>query len=194
MTGSAVVRRGKEVYENLPLPPAVAVAVVVDFLLARLRPVPLPGSRSFHRMAGAGLLFAGVGLNIWALAERRHRTAGQFALEQPEELVTTGPYTITRHPMYVGWWLIQLGAGALAGSSWVLATLPAELLLEHRGVVDEEVKLAGLFGQSYLDYAARVPRYLAQAPRSGRLTPVSAALTATRRARCRRRNGTPDPC
>jgi len=166
LTGGSLVRRGKEVYDNLPLPLPVVAAIVLDLLLARLRPVPLPGSRSVHRMAGAGLLLAGVGLNVWALAERRHRTAGPFALERPEELVTTGPYTITRHPMYVGWWLIQLGAGTLAGSPWVLATLPAELLVEHGGVAHEEVKLTELFGQSYLEYAERVPRYLGSVRRT----------------------------
>ncbi|MCO4253861.1 methyltransferase family protein [Pseudarthrobacter cellobiosi] len=159
-SGGSLVRRGKEFYDNLPLPLPVVAAIVLDLLLARLRPVPVPGSPSLHRMAGAGLLLAGVGLNLWALAERRHRTAGPFALERPEELVTTGPYAITRHPMYVGWWLIQLGAGTLAGSSWVLATLPAELIVEHRGVLGEEAMLTELFGRSYLDYAERVPRYL----------------------------------
>jgi protein-S-isoprenylcysteine O-methyltransferase Ste14 len=151
--------RWKELYENLPLPLPVVAALALDLVLDRLRPVPLPGSRSFHRTAGAGLVLAGVGLNLWALAERRRRSEGPFALERPEELVITGPYAITRHPMYVGWWLIQLGAGTLAGSSWVLATLPAEFLVEHRFVLGEEAMLAELFGRSYLDYAERVPRY-----------------------------------
>nr|WP_240484330.1 hypothetical protein [Pseudarthrobacter sulfonivorans] len=62
--------------------------------------------------------------------------------------------------MYVGWRLIQLGAGTLAGSSWVLATLPAELLVEHRFVLGEEAMLAELFGRSHRDYAKKVPRYL----------------------------------
>lgn len=152
--------RVKAVYENLPLPPAVVAAMALDLLLARLRPLPLPGHRSVHRMAGAGLVAAGVGLNVWALAERRRRSAGTFDLERPEVLVDSGPYAITRHPMYVGWWLIQLGAGSLAGSSWALALLPAELLVEHRYVLKEEAALARLFPQSYPAYAEEVPRYL----------------------------------
>lgn len=150
----------KAVYANLPLPPAVVAAMALDALLARLRPLPLPGPRSLHRVAGAGLVVAGAGLNAWALAERRRRSAGPFELERPEGLVDTGPYAITRHPMYVGWWLMQLGAGTLAGSSWVLVLLPPELLIEHRFVVEEEAALARLFPQSYPDYAAEVPRYL----------------------------------
>lgn len=156
----ALASRLKATYENLPLPLPTIAAMALDLLLARLRPMPLPGPRSLHRLKGAALVLAGVGLNLWALAERRRRSAGPFALEEPEELVVTGPYAITRHPMYVGWWLIQLGAGTLAGSSWVLVTLPAELLVEHRFVLGEEAVVAELFPQSYPDYAERVPRYV----------------------------------
>ena len=156
----SLVGRVKAVYVNLPLPPPVVAAMALDLLLARLRPMPLPGPRSVHRMTGAGLVVTGVALNAWALAERRRRSAGPFELERPKDLVDTGPYALTRHPMYVGWWLMQLGAGTLAGSSWVLALLPAELLVEHRFVVDEEAALARLFPQSYPDYADKVPRYL----------------------------------
>lgn len=63
--------------------------------------VPFTGRRA------GGLVVAGIGLNVWALAERRRRSAGQFELERPEDLLDTGPYAITRHPMYVGWWLIR---------------------------------------------------------------------------------------
>ncbi|HJV98881.1 MAG TPA: isoprenylcysteine carboxylmethyltransferase family protein [Arthrobacter sp.] len=159
-TPRTLAGRVKAVYNNLPLPAPVVVAMVLDFLLARLRPMPLPGPRSVHRTAGAGLVLAGVGLNVWALAERRRRSAGPFELERPEALVASGPYAVTRHPMYVGWWLIQLGAGTVAGSAWVLALLPAELLVEHRAVLGEEATLAELFPQSYPGYAERVPRYL----------------------------------
>jgi protein-S-isoprenylcysteine O-methyltransferase Ste14 len=155
-----LAERVKAAYENLPLPPPVVAAMALDLLLARLRPMPLPGPRSVHRMAGAGLVVAGAGLNVWALAERRRRSSDPFELERPEDVVDTGPYAITRHPMYVGWWLMQLGAGTLAGSSWVLALLPAELLMEHRFVLEEEAALARLFPQSYPDYAKKVPRYL----------------------------------
>ena len=152
--------RLKAVYENLPLPVPVVAAMALDLLLAKVRPLPLPGSRSFHRVAGAGLVLAGAGLNAWALAERRRHSAGRFQLERPEELVASGPYALTRHPMYVGWWLIQLGGGVLAGSSWVFALLPGQLLVEHRFIVAEEAVLAELFPKSYPAYTARVPRYL----------------------------------
>lgn len=152
--------RAKAAYDNLPLPAPVVVAMILDRFLARVRPLPLPGPRPLHRLAGTVLVCAGVGLNAWALAERRRRSPGPFALEHPEELVTSGPYAFTRHPMYVGWWLIQLGSGTLSGSSWVLVTLPPQLMVEHRVVQAEETALAALFPQSYPGYADRVPRYI----------------------------------
>ncbi|PTT65749.1 methyltransferase family protein, partial [Arthrobacter sp. HMWF013] len=99
-------------------------------------------------------------LNLRALQERRRRTVGRFALERPEELVTTGPYGLTRHPMYVGWWFIRLGTGLLAGSAWTLVTLPVLSLAGHPEVLREEALLARLFPESYPAYAGRVPRYL----------------------------------
>lgn len=178
-SASSPAKRLKEVYENLPLPPSQAAGLALDLLLARLRPLPLPGSPSLQRVAGAGLLLAGVGLNLWALGERRRRSVGPFMLERPEELVTSGPYAITRHPMYLGWWLIHLGAGTLAGSSWVLVTLPPEMLAEHRAVLNEEAMLAELFGRSYADYAERVPRYLGHTMRHPDGGSAQAASTST---------------
>lgn len=159
-TFSPTVQPLKELYENLPLPAGHVIGMALDLVLDRLRPAPLPGSRAFHRTAGALLVLAGVGLNFRALQERRRHTVGRFALEHPEDLVTTGPYAITRHPMYAGWWFIRLGAGTLAGSAWTLVTLPVLSLAGHPEVLREEALLARLFPESYPAYAGRVPRYL----------------------------------
>ncbi|MGX9900122.1 methyltransferase family protein [Arthrobacter sp. SA17] len=132
----------------------------MNLILDRIHPAHLPGSPALRRFAGSGLLFAGVGLNLWALAERRHHSTGAFELERPEALVTSGPYAMTQHPMYVGWWFIHAGAGTLAGSAWVLATLPAAVLAEHPGVLREEAATAAIFGQAYAEYTERVPRYV----------------------------------
>ncbi|MGO4589587.1 methyltransferase family protein [Paenarthrobacter sp. 2TAF44] len=120
----------------------------------------MPGPDLLHRMVGSGLLVIGGGLNAWALAERDRRSTGSFDLERPEELLTSGPYAMTRHPMYVGWWLIHLGAGTLTGSSWVVVTLPVGMLMDHLGVLREEAALLEAFGRPYAEYEKRVHRYL----------------------------------
>ncbi|GAB3247988.1 methyltransferase family protein [Arthrobacter pigmenti] len=153
MTASDLLR-------NLPLPPGQIAGLLAGLVLRRLRPVPLPGPAVTGRAVGAVLLAAGVAINCWAVVERRRREPAVLDLEQPTVLVTTGPYAITRHPMYVGWWLIHLGAGALTRSAWTLITLPLAAITEHPAVLAEERKLAGQFAAQFETYCGRVPRYL----------------------------------
>ena len=145
---------------QIPLPPGQATGVLTASALALIRPLRLPGPGSVHRAAGAVLLLAGGGMIAWALAERRGESTEPFELERPDSLVTSGPYRRTRHPMYVGWWLLHLGSGLLQSSAWVLATLPTAILAEHTAVLAEEADLLERFGGEFRDYAARVRRYL----------------------------------
>lgn len=147
-------------YRNLPLPPGQVAGIIVGVALDRIQPARLPGPRIVHRAVGALLLVSGGALNVWALSERRRHTSGTFELEQPQSLVTTGPYARSRHPMYVGWWFIHLGVGLLRGSAWMAATVPTAVLVEHPGVVDEERMLDREFGDEFARYRDRVPRYV----------------------------------
>jgi len=163
---SNIAQRAMAIYQNLPLPAGSALGVVAVLVLDRVRPAPLPGPRALERASGAAALATGCVLNLWALAERRRRTSGDFQLEQPESLVTTGPYAFSRHPMYAGWWLIHLGVGLLRGSAWVVATVPVAVLIEHfGGSVVEERELRRRFGADYTRYAERVPRYAGRSRR-----------------------------
>ncbi|AWB94419.1 isoprenylcysteine carboxylmethyltransferase family protein [Agromyces badenianii] len=155
-----VVRRIAAAAANLPLPPGHSIGIVVIVVLDRVHRVGIPGPRWAHRAAGAAAIVAGGAANAWALAERRRRSGGAFRLDRPQSLVTTGPYALSRHPMYVGWWLIHLGIGVFRGSAWLAATLPLATLAEHRGVLGEERTLDRDFGAEYAAYSARVPRYV----------------------------------
>lgn len=154
----SVMTRLRAVYDNTPFPEGRVVGLLVDPVLDRVRPMPLPGSRALH-LAGLLALGAGLALDAWALMERRRRTAGEFRLEEPESLVTTGPYGWCRHPMYVGSWLIHLGVGVIRGSGWVAVTVPAGAAVEHLGALAEERALARSFGDEWDRYRERVPRY-----------------------------------
>ena len=171
--GRTVIRRAAALYENIPFPEGQAVGIVVGMVLDRVRPAPIAGPRGLHRTAGVVLVAAGFALDVWALSERRRRTTAEFRLDHPESLVTTGPYALSRHPMYVACWLIHLGVGVMRGSAWVAATLPAAVLVEHLGVLAEERALDREFGDAWARYRERVPRYLAGWGRS------AAAVRAT---------------
>lgn len=78
----------------------------------------------------------------------------------PERLVTIGPFAYCRNPMYLGHIIFLLGL-ALSLQSWlaalIMATTAAWFQFRVRG---DERRLAERFGQPYLDYTARVRRWI----------------------------------
>lgn len=77
-----------------------------------------------------------------------------------KELISFGPYSIVRNPLYVFTILGTTGIGLLTGSL-VLALVigAATLVVFWRVVLAEEVFLARAFGTAFSDFAARVPRF-----------------------------------
>ena len=140
---------------NVPLPEPFLLGLGLGAVLHRLRPWRLPGSRPIQRIAGAILVVSGTLLIIRAV-----QAAGSGTVDDPDRLLTTGPYAHSRNPMYLGWGLLHLGSALLAGSGWLLAVeLPAALAV-HRGVLGEERRLETRFGDEFDRYRAAVGRYL----------------------------------
>jgi protein-S-isoprenylcysteine O-methyltransferase Ste14 len=75
-------------------------------------------------------------------------------------LVTSGPYRLSRNPMYVGWTLLYLGAALIARNAWMIASLPVVAGVLHRDVLQEEHALEQAFGEYYVRYRQQVRRYL----------------------------------
>lgn len=156
---------------NVPLPQGHAVGVVGLVLMDHLVPIHWPARVRGQRLTGLVLVAVGTALNVWAVSERRRLSTGAFRLEEPEDLVTSGPYALTRHPMYVGWSLAHLGVGLLRLSCWVSVTLPAALAVEHHLVVREDEDLARAFGEAFERYQRQRPtivEHLQSCRRSGR--------------------------
>jgi len=139
---------------NVPLPEPYLIGMGVGYGLHRLRPQPLPGRRSFHRLLGWSLIGAGSTVIASSLA-----AAGRVDLGHPERLVTSGPYALSRNPMYVGWGLLHLGTALTIGSTWMAATFLPAAAWVHRQVLQEEKQLSNAFGEGFASRAA-VPRYL----------------------------------
>jgi len=75
--------------------------------------------------------------------------------ERGQRVITTGPYSYVRHPMYAGAILYFAGTALLLGSWWGLASVLAFIvLLGIRTFIEEKTLRTGL--QGYDDYAARV--------------------------------------
>ncbi len=139
---------------NVPLPEPFLVGIGAGLVLHRLWPQRLPGSNSLRRVLGWSFIGAG-----GTLVASAWRAAGEVDLEHPVRLVSAGPYTISRNPMYVGWGLLHLGTALTSGSAWVAATFPPSAIWLHRQVLQEERRLAETFGDEFRQWRATVPRY-----------------------------------
>lgn len=140
---------------NIPVPESHLIGIAAAVGLHRLRPAAVRATAARRSVIGLTLIAAAT-----VLISRSLTVAGQVDLDRPRVLLTTGPYAISRNPMYVGWAMIHLGIGVLAGSAWTGLSLPLALAWIHREVRHEERRLAAVFGQEFTAYRAAVPRYL----------------------------------
>jgi protein-S-isoprenylcysteine O-methyltransferase Ste14 len=77
------------------------------------------------------------------------------------ELITEGPYSMVRHPLYVFSLIGAIGIGLASENILVLAVMVIFYLSYYPlTIFAEEKKLTEKFGQSYLDYIKRTPRFL----------------------------------
>jgi protein-S-isoprenylcysteine O-methyltransferase Ste14 len=139
---------------NVPLPEAYLLGIAAAVWLDRRRPLALPAPGYLHHLIGWPLAVAGA-----RLIGRSWTAAMQVDLQHPARLVTGGPYAVSRNPMYVGWALLQLGAGLVRGSGWMIAAVPVAAAMVHRAVRREERTLDDAFGDEFRRYRATVPRY-----------------------------------
>ena len=77
------------------------------------------------------------------------------------ELLTIGPYSVVRNPLYVFSFIGVVGIGLATGTVTFLVILTLLFAAYYRVVVKrEEAYLAAAFGEKFAAYAARVPRWI----------------------------------
>jgi protein-S-isoprenylcysteine O-methyltransferase Ste14 len=121
---------------------------------------PLSG-RVLH-LVGVPLFGTGVGLLLWCV--REFYVAGKGTLapwDPPRHLVVSGPYRISRNPMYVAVTLILIGWAAAfqTRALWYYA-LVVVAAFHLRVVLAEEPWASRTFGDEWRRYRDQVARWL----------------------------------
>lgn len=81
-------------------------------------------------------------------------------VDAPAKLITTGPYALSRNPMYLAWHVLYAGAIFLVNTKWLVLLFTFVLAYTHyRVILREEEELEKLFGQEYKAYCAKARRY-----------------------------------
>jgi protein-S-isoprenylcysteine O-methyltransferase Ste14 len=134
----------------------LAILVIVLLTALLFGQSVFPPDTTVHEtieMVGVLLIFLGIVGRLWSTLYIGGRKSG--------EIVSGGPYSMTRNPLYVFSTMAAAGVGAQMGS--VLATLGFGLLCAaafHIVILREEKYLKDMFGAPYQAYMARVPRFI----------------------------------
>jgi protein-S-isoprenylcysteine O-methyltransferase Ste14 len=121
----------------------------------RLVPEPWP---PLAGVLGAAVAVMGLGLSVWGKLRLGRWFSATFGVKEGHELITGGPYGVTRHPIYSGL-LIGLAGTAVTWNLALLLWLGAALSATLYGhTFHEEALFTQHFGDAYRRYQRRVPR------------------------------------
>ena len=135
---------------------SIVLMVALHFLIPLVQVIPVPWN-----ILGIVPIVTGVALNLIAgSAFRKVRTTVK-PFEESSSLVTNGVFRFSRNPMYLGFMLILLGIAIVLGSLTAFAIIPVLAILMDRVFIQvEERMLEVKFGQAWLEYKAKVRRWI----------------------------------
>jgi len=109
---------------------------------------------------GASLCVFGVVLTIWSRRVLATNWSADVAFKQDQELVTSGPYELVRHPIYSGLMLMFIGTGLVQGSLAAIAAIFFALASFVIKLRQEERLMLVHFGPLYVEYQQRTHRLI----------------------------------
>lgn len=110
---------------------------------------------------GILLIVFGIVLNMWADSLFREAKTTIKPHEIPTSLLTSGPFKISRNPIYLGMTSILIGTAVILGSL-ITFFIPILfiIIINMFFIPMEEKKLECMFDSQYDDYKKRVRRWI----------------------------------
>lgn len=146
------------------IPPVLLLLIngILMWLVARTG-FAYPFDFAYSQLLAGILATLGVGVALSAVYEFRRvqTTVNPLRPERATTLVSTGVFTLSRNPMYLGLALVLAGWGVWLGSGGsLLVVLLFILAMTVLQIKPEEAALTKCFGNDYLDYCQRVRRWI----------------------------------
>ena len=141
-------------------PVLLAIAILFTFALQWFVPLPFFPSLP-SRVIGTILFLGGFSLGFPALAGMLRGNTSPNPHRPSTALVRDGTYRITRNPMYLGMIISYIGLFIFFQNPWFILFLPFLAWSFNTWVIiPEEEYLEEKFGKEYLDFKARVHRWI----------------------------------
>jgi protein-S-isoprenylcysteine O-methyltransferase Ste14 len=126
-------------------------------------PLPWFGSPLGDFLFAVGVLMAGtaIALDIAAMRAMARSPTTILPTKASDHLVTSGPFAVSRNPIYLANVMLTLAAALVFGIAWFLpAAFVAAFVTQKLAIEREERHLTHRFGKKYRDYQKRVRRWI----------------------------------
>lgn len=136
----------------------VVLAQIIGFLF-----FPLPSTPFNSILTSLGIILYVFGVIFASWAKLAMKTCwgppAEHDIKRQDKLITTGPFSISRNPIYVGIIFLVLGFSLAIRSSLFFLVVVLVIYFYKTTLVEENL-LKKYFGKEYLKYKKRVPRFL----------------------------------
>ena len=146
------------------------------------------GTDTTFRFIGFTLLLLGESIRIWAVSHAGGATR-TLNVGAPS-LCTSGPYALSRNPLYLGNMFMYIGIVLIAGipnGIFMVVATTVFFLIQYTLIVSlEEETLDNLFGNEYIEYKKNVPPIIPRlnpwdGAKKKRTTPIFKTLKTEKR-------------
>lgn len=111
------------------------------------------------RWLGLGVTILSVPAIYWLFSTIGSNISPSHTTRKDHALITSGPYSYIRHPLYTFGFMAYVGIGLMNASWWLLIALMIMFsILAYRTPLEEEA-LTKEFGKKYIAYKAQTGRY-----------------------------------
>lgn len=112
-----------------------------------------------HPVVERSLFLVGIAMAGFGAAGRAWATS-YISGQKLKQLITTGPYSLCRNPLYFFSWILGVGFGFCTETfTMPLVIAIVLLILTYFQIRREEVRLLRIFGEPYMAYVRTVPRF-----------------------------------
>ena len=152
----------KQRSSRVPWPPILLIGTIgAGVAFDKMLPAELLGGASAMRAAGLVIVLAAVLLDAASLVTLHRHATTVLPHRGSTALVTTGPFALSRNPIYVGNILLTIGLALALANAWLLAGAVLEVaLVRWLAILPEERHLEARFGDAWHRYRARTPRWI----------------------------------
>jgi protein-S-isoprenylcysteine O-methyltransferase Ste14 len=152
MVSAAGAKRGSR--PRLAVVPRLVIMALVILFVSVFKGHRLSVHNPVLHVVGLIFLLSGLALAVWARVYLGSNWGMPMTQKDEPELVTSGPYTLVRHPIYSGLLLAALGTSLTVSLYWLLALVVLGAYFIYSATVEEKIMTAS-FPTAYPSYRTK---------------------------------------